>query len=135
MPEYAVSGNGGSVLLEFLGLLFAVSCLLPGVAASIGVLPEILVFRRSVQDEAALSQMRRILMMSYQIDVTPDTLGYVYQMRDFSLSEVNGRLIIQPGTQLILADIETAWFEAENGIVYVYYERNGKLRRAPLVRE
>lgn len=134
MQRNRVTADAGSVLVEVLVSFAVITMILPAAAASLRVLPSLLCFREKVQDEIALAQMRRILMLSYRPKVFPEHLEYTYQLRGFSLSEVNGNLIIQPGTQVILAGITAAWFEEEGGIVYVVYERNGKLRKAPLVR-
>lgn len=134
MQRNRIIGDSGSVLVEVLLSIAVICMILPAASASLRLLPSLLVFREKVQDEIALAQMRRILMLSYQPEVYSDHLDYMYQLRVFTLSEVNGNLIIQPGTQVILAGISAAWFEWKGGIVYVVYERNGTLRHAPLVR-
>ncbi len=91
-------------------------------------------FRETLQDETALLQLRRILLLSYDVQATQSELDFVYQKRDMRLSKVNDRLIIQPGTQIFLSAVDEAYFETYGDCVYVIYTRNGHRYEKILVR-
>ncbi len=125
--------NRGSALTEILLVMFIASLMMAPVVSAIRLVPRFLTFQEDVQDEIALAQVRRILMLSYKVENNGSTLAYTYQEREFRLSMVNGNLIIQPGTQMILPEISEAYFESEGEVIYVVYTREGKERKAPLV--
>lgn len=79
-----------------------------------------------INDEIALAQLREQMLIAYDMYVTSDQINFIYKNKDFKLSLVNGKLILQPGTQIYLADIDDLRFETRNGCVYVIYERNNK---------
>ena len=74
-----------------------------------------------ISDELALSQLREIMLITYDLHFRSDVLSFRYQNRDFTLSLVNGKLLLQPGTQIFLADLEEMHFEERNGVIYVSY--------------
>ena len=77
-------------------------------------------------DEVALSELRELLLIAYDMEVTYDSLYFIYQNKRFSLSVVNSKLILQPGTQIYLNDIDAANFEIRGKTIYVIYERKNK---------
>lgn len=83
-------------------------------------------FRETLQDETALLQLRKILLVSYDVEASYDEVTFVYQKRDMRLSQVNNHLIIQPGTQIFLSAIDEAHFETIGGCIYVIYTRNNR---------
>lgn len=126
-------GRSGSVFIGDLVMSLMIAVMLvPAVMISIAAMHDSLRFNEEVQDETALVQMRQILMISYDISTDGNTLYYEYQGREYSLHQVNAHLIIQPGTQIILADIDACRFETAGNAVILQYERNGKTYRAAL---
>lgn len=79
-----------------------------------------------ISDELALVQLREILLIAYDMHFQDQVLSFHYKNRDFTLSKVNDKLMLQPGTQIFLADIDEMYFENRNGVIYVSYERQGK---------
>ena len=79
-----------------------------------------------INDELALAQLREQMLIAYDMYVTSDQIDFIYKNKDFKLSLVNNKLLLQPGTQIYLADIDDLRFETRNGCVYVVYERNNK---------
>ena len=127
------SSNRGSALTEVLLVMLVAALMMAPVVSTMRLVPRFLSFQEEAQDEIALAQMRRILMLSYKVENEGSTLVYTYQDREFRLSLVNGNLIIQPGTQMILTDISHAHFESAGEVIYVVYTRENKERKAPLV--
>ena len=79
-----------------------------------------------INDEISLSQLRENLLLAYDLHSSGDLISFVYKNADFRLSLVNRKLIMQPGTQIYLADIDNLYFEERNNNIYVVYERNNK---------
>lgn len=131
LPRDACS-NTGSALTDVLLVLLVATLMMAPVVSAIRLVPRFLTFHEEVQDEIALAQMRHILMLSYKVENRGSSLAYTYQNRDFQLSMVNGNLIIQPGTQMILTGISGAHFVSAGEVIYVVYTREEKERTAPL---
>ena len=55
-----------------------------------------------------------------------DSLSFIYQNKQFTLSNVNDKMLLQPGTQIFLYDIDDLRFESKGDTIYVLYERNNK---------
>ena len=88
-----------------------------------------------INDEIALSQLRENLLIAYDIDYGYNQLHFDYQNKVYSLSYVNNKLILQPGTQIYLNNIDELHFELHGSIIYVCYERNNKRYERPIVRQ
>lgn len=56
--------------------------LVPALMISIAVMHDSLRFNEEVQDEVALSQLRRILLISYDLECSSGCLQFEYQGRD-----------------------------------------------------
>lgn len=122
----------GYVLIEVLLTLMTVVMMLPVTVLCIGLVHDLLPFRQTAQDEIALAQLRRILMISYDCEIQGDELYFEYRNEEYSLSLVNNRLIIQPGTQIFLTEIESASFVQKGDVIYVVFEREGDQREAAI---
>ncbi|MCH4013024.1 MAG: hypothetical protein LKE64_01640 [Solobacterium sp.] len=125
----------GFALSDLLTTMICTAALVPIAVSCIVLLPQLSTFHEDVQDETALYQLRRIGMMAYDPAVSSDTLSFSYKDQDWQLSMVNRRLILQPGTQIFLSEIDSASFTIENGVIYCVYEREGKTRSTPLMHE
>ena len=77
-------------------------------------------------DELALMQLRESLLISYDLSFDEKTLSFILHNRQFRLSQVGDRLIMQPGTQIFLADVDELHFTKRNGVIYVCSERGEK---------
>ena len=88
-----------------------------------------------INDEIALSQLRENLLIAYDIDYDYNQLRFDYQNKMYLLSYINNKLILQPGTQIYLNNIDELHFETKDSIIYVCYERNNKRYERPIVRQ
>lgn len=77
-----------------------------------------------VYDELAMMQLRESLLISYDLVFTENELSFILHNRDFHLSLVGDMLIMQPGTQIFLSDVDDLHFAKRNGVIYVCYRRN-----------
>lgn len=80
-----------------------------------------------VNNEMALMDLRRVMLLAYDIEVSDYELNFIYHNDDYTLRYVNNKLILQPGTQIYLNGIDDVSFYKENNSIYVNYtDENGK---------
>lgn len=79
-----------------------------------------------INDELALCQLREYLLISYDIKVNHYSLDFIYKNKNFNLNLVNNKLLMQPGTQIILNDIDDVYFERKGEYIYVVYTKNNE---------
>lgn len=82
--------------------------------------------RTPLQDQIALVQLRHYLAVAYDIELQPTMISFQRQQEEMRLRFVNQNLIIQPGTQIFLMDIESAMFYLENDSVILRYVRENQ---------
>lgn len=83
-------------------------------------------FNYDIQDEIALIQLRKILAVSYDLNVENNCLTFKYKNEERIISEVNNNLIMQKGTIIILCDVYDVSIVLDNDLIYLYYFRNDK---------
>ena len=88
-----------------------------------------------VSDELCINQLREIMLISYDLDYAYDRLSFIYQNKEFTLSEVNEKLILQPGTQIFLSAADRVYFARHDGLVYVVCERGRERSEKVLYKE
>ena len=64
-----------------------------------------------LNDELSLLQLRRIMLLSYDIEVENNTISFIYGESGRNLSMINGRLVLTPGYQMFLDKIDGLHFE------------------------
>ena len=116
----------GFILADFLLSLSVLMILMPVTLLAVRTVSASLRFDEEVQDEIALAQMRRIILLSYDAEPSGGDLRITYQGDDMRFTFLNKRVILQPGTQIFISQIDSASFHNEGGILYLRYERNGK---------
>ena len=115
----------GSLTAEAILALFAAALVLPSAVSLCASLTSMAEFDEQLQDELALQQLQRILMISYDIEAADRELRFTYQGQDRRLLQVNDHVIIQPGTLIIFADTDDAFFKEEDGMFRIVYSRDG----------
>lgn len=85
------------------------------------------------QDEIALYQLRRILILSENIDITTDKLLFEYNRESNEMVINNGHSYIRPGTQIILNNIEDGYFTSEDHLIWINYLRDDKWFKRVLI--
>lgn len=90
----------------------------------ISITRNVLKDRTPLQDQIALVQLRHYLAVAYDIELQPTMISFQRQHEEMRLSVVNQNLIVQPGTQMFLMDIEAALFYLEEDSVMLRYVRN-----------
>ena len=119
-----MSKRKGFALVEVLVAILTVCICIPILVSVISLMHTSLKDRTSLQDQIALIQLRRYLAVAYDVELLPSSLTFQRQQEEMRLSVVNQNLIVQPGTQIFLIDIETALFYLEGDSVMLRYVRN-----------
>ena len=119
-----MSNRKGFALVEVLVAILTVCICIPILVNVISLMRTSLKDRTSLQDQIALVQLRRYLAVAYDIELLPSCLTFQRQHEEMRLSVVNQNLIVQPGTQMFLMDIEAALFYLEEDSVMLRYVRN-----------
>ena len=119
-----MSNRNGFALVEVLVAILTVCICIPILVNVISLMRTSLKDRTSLQDQIALVQLRRYLAVAYNIELLPSSLTFQRQHEEMRLSVVNQNLIVQPGTQMFLMDIEAALFYLEEDSVMLRYVRN-----------
>ncbi len=118
--------NRGSTLVEFILVLFIALIFISITAQAIKDIDKHIKYKEEISDEISLLQLKRILLLSYEIEINNNSLEYIYQNRKFYISEVNNNLIIQPGTQIILLNVNNVSFIEDDNDIYLLYEKKDK---------
>ncbi|MDO4197738.1 MAG: hypothetical protein Q4D13_01950 [Erysipelotrichaceae bacterium] len=79
-----------------------------------------------INDDLSFCQLRRIMLIAYDQSLSHDSITFTYHNKEFRLSLVNSKLLLQPGTQIFLNDVESLYFIEINGCYVVRYTRKGK---------
>ena len=79
-----------------------------------------------INDEISINQLRELLLYTYNLSYDSGNLYFRYQGSDRNLSLINDKLILQPGTQIYLSNLDYAEIVQENNCLYIEYERNSK---------
>ena len=119
-----MSNRKGFALVEVLVAILTVCICIPIIVSVISLMRTSLKDRAFLQDQIALIQLRRYLAVAYEIELLPSSLTFQRQHEEMRLSVVNQNLIVQPGTQMFLMDIEAALFYLEEDSVMLRYVRN-----------
>ena len=118
--------NDSGMILEQLLISIAVLLLLaPAVNLILYLELRMVAFDETVQDEIALSQLRRILNVSEEIQASGPQLTFCYHEEPQSLYVVNRHLILTPGTQIFLSEIDGAVFRNNGHETLITYTRSG----------
>ena len=121
-----MSNRKGFALIEVLVAVLTVCICIPIMVSVISLMRTSLKDRTSLQDQIALVQLRRYLAVAYNIELLPSSLTFQRQHEEMRLSVVNQNLIVQPGTQMFLMDIEAALFYLEGDSVMLRYVRDNQ---------
>lgn len=121
-----MSNRRGFALIEILICILTVCICIPITVQVISITRSIIKDRTPLQDQIALVQLRHYLAVAYDIELQPTMISFQRQHEEMRLSVVNQNLIVQPGTQIFLMDIETAIFYLEGDSVMLRYVRDNQ---------
>lgn len=81
---------------------------------------------QEINDEIALYKLRKTYLLSYNQEINNDSIVFMYNDKYFELSNSNNHLILKPGSQIYLEDIDRISFFEENGCIMLEYQRGNK---------
>ena len=79
-----------------------------------------------ISDELALAQLREQLLIAYNMNIASNEIDFIYKNKYCKLSLVNRKLLLQPGTQIYLNDIDNLYFDIKGDVMFVNYEKDNK---------
>ena len=85
-----------------------------------------------INDELCLYRLRRILLIAYDVETDDNVMSFIYKDSQRQLSMINGRLVMTPGYQMFLDDIDSLYFRENEGCIELVYEKDNKEYRAVL---
>ena len=77
-----------------------------------------------LQDEISIRQLRRIILLSYDLEFDEKELSFIYHNKNFRLSNINNNLVLSEGYQLIIPKVDEYEFYLEGNILKLKYERD-----------
>ena len=124
----------GSILTEFLIVLMIMVATLPLTVQLIQVTSNVNHHQTEIQDMISSYQLRRILLLSYDIEGSNEALTFEYNNEQFVLNVVNNKLLLQPGTQIYYPDIDDGYFVKEGNVWCFVYQRGHEEYEIPLTK-
>lgn len=89
-------------------------------------------FRPSHQDQMAILQLRQMVMISKDKEIRDDSLYMMYEHDEISISYQKNRLVRQPGYEIIMEDIEDAYFMEDEEEIYLIYTRENQTKKVQI---
>ena len=115
-----MSNNRGFATRSLIALLITLS-ILPLAVSIMAYCASLKQNYNLVNSEIALMDLRRIMLISYDLCVNDNQLDFIYHNEEYHLVYVNDKLILTPGTQIILNNIKEASFYEKNDSIYLRY--------------
>ena len=88
-----------------------------------------------INDELSLLQLRRILLIAYDVNNYGNSLEFIYHNDNYDLRLINNRLVLEPGYQMFLDNIDNLDFYEKNNAIYVRYTRGYKEYETPIIKQ
>ncbi|MDD4642549.1 MAG: hypothetical protein PHG99_03495 [Erysipelotrichaceae bacterium] len=82
-----------------------------------------------IQDINGLLQLKQYLNLGSNIEISINEINYDYKDKCFKISLVNDNIIIQPGTNILILNVDSLEFIEEEGYLFIEYQRDNKLYR------
>ncbi len=115
-----MSNNKGFATRNLIALLITLS-ILPLAVSIITYCASLKQNYNLINSEIALIDLRRIMLISYDIEINDNQLDFIYHNEDYHLVYINDKLILTPGTQIILNNIKEVSFYEINDAIYLKY--------------
>lgn len=116
--------SNGFIKSRFLIALLITLSILPICSITVRLLANVNVDYNLVNNEMALMDLRRILLIAYDLNISDYELNFIYHNDNYCLRYINDKLVLSPGTQIYLNDIKEANFITKNGCLYLRYVTN-----------
>lgn len=122
--------TSGYTLLETLIALMISSLIFLSIYQIINMMSYIRLYDQHLQDINGVLQLKQILNLGSNIEISSDQIEYDYNENHFTVNLINDRLIIQPGTNILILDINSVEFiEDDLGLVIIYQREDQTYHR------
>lgn len=118
-----MSNKGFSYTRTLIALL-VITSILPIVYSCFDYVARFKFNYQELTDELTIIDLRRVLLLAYDLEIHEHDLSFIYHNDNYVLRYVNDKLILQPGTQIYLANIKEVNFYIKNDCLYMYYITN-----------
>lgn len=107
----------GSLLSELLIVVFVLCLLMPYLYEGILKSSALKFDYKMLQDEISTLQLRRILALSYDLEVNSNVLYFEYENKDYYLSYKNESIQMSPGTQIFYDEVLDYEFKVKDEVI------------------
>lgn len=109
--------------------------MLPMLVEGMDKISELPFFYHDISSLISVSQLRKTLLMAYDITFDSSKMSFNYRDKSYSIYLANRHLIMTPGVQVIVEDIDEAYFYSENETIYLRILKNGKTQEYALAKK
>ncbi|MCI6272963.1 MAG: hypothetical protein MR601_08465 [Erysipelotrichaceae bacterium] len=123
-PKFEMCFKNGMIMTNFLVTLLTFMLSINVIFSCMNIISKHNFYEESLQDLIGLSQLSRYLILADEIKIENNCIHFKYLDKDMKVDVVNKNLIIQPGTQFVIVNIDYLNFYIENNLLYIEYKRN-----------
>ena len=116
--------DSGFILEQFLIALLILCAVLPVFLSQLQAIANLYVRPADLQDAIAITQLRHIFNIAQNITPSGSTLSFQFRGEERILRISGENLILTPGTQYVLTNIEEVSFASEENTVILCWKRN-----------
>ncbi|MDD2591347.1 MAG: hypothetical protein PHP11_00145 [Erysipelotrichaceae bacterium] len=121
--------NHGFTLVECLLALYFYAFILIIIYQMLCLMNQFEYHSSDIQDINGLLQLKQYLNLGSNIEISINEINYDYKDKCFKISLVNDNIIIQPGTNILILNVDSLEFIEEEGYLFIEYQRDNKLYR------
>ena len=122
--KFEMCFKNGMIMTNFLVTLLTFMISINVIFSCMNIISKHNFYEENLQDLIGLSQLSRYLILADEIKIENNCIHFKYLDKDMKVDVVNKNLIIQPGTQFVIVNIDYLNFYIENNLLYIEYKRN-----------
>lgn len=128
-----MSNSRGTISYRTIIALIITITLLPIAVSIFSICADMRFDYNLVNNEISLFQLRRIMLISYDQLINNDNISFKYHGEEYNLRIIDDRLVLQPGYQMFLSNVDDICFNENNDVINVCYEMKGKYYEIPIM--
>ncbi len=122
--KFEMRFKNGMIMTNFLVTLLTFMISINVIFSCMNIISKHNFYEENLQDLIGLSQLSRYLILADEIKIENNCIYFKYLDKDMKVDVVNKNLIIQPGTQFVIVNVDYLNFYIENNLLYIEYKRN-----------
>jgi prepilin-type N-terminal cleavage/methylation domain-containing protein len=126
MKKISLSRNGYTLLETMIALMIS-GLIFLCIYQVIQMMSYIDFYDQRLQDINGLLQLKQALNLGSNIEVSSNEIEYDFKENHFTIGLINNRLIIQPGTNILILDIDNIEFIEDDQGLIIIYQRNDRI--------